>query len=113
MFLATSRPTGEGNAMDTRLAPNHTLPLGPPRAPVRSPAAETVDAAAAAPGGAVAKATVLPKIVFHPGTAKPQLTRDDRPRYREETRLGAGGLGEVTLALDEDIGRHVAIKRLH
>lgn len=33
-------------------------------------------------------------------------------RYRSETRLGEGGLGEVLLAFDVDLARYVAFKRL-
>lgn len=65
------------------------------------------------PLAASVRGTVLPKLVMAPGAKTPELESVVRPRYREETRLGAGGLGEVMLALDEDIGRHVAIKRLH
>ena len=34
-------------------------------------------------------------------------------RYQQEKSLGAGGMGEVTLCLDRQIGRRVALKRLH
>jgi serine/threonine-protein kinase len=57
--------------------------------------------------------TVLPKLKLVEGGKPLRIEPVTRPRYREEARLGAGGLGEVTLAIDEDIGRHVAIKRLH
>jgi eukaryotic-like serine/threonine-protein kinase len=60
-----------------------------------------------------ARATVLPKLVLAEGSSAPTLEPTSGPRYREHERLGAGGLGEVTLATDDDIGRLVAIKRLH
>src|SRR5437763_4257301 len=58
--------------------------------------------------------TVLPRVTLTgTGIAPLRLVCEDRPRYRELARLGAGGGGEVTLAEDADIGRPVAIKRLH
>ena len=40
------------------------------------------------------------------------LTPRDQPRYESEGVLGRGGMGEVRLARDQDIGRRVAIKRM-
>lgn len=40
------------------------------------------------------------------------LTPRDELRYQKEGVLGRGGMGEVRLAQDQDIGRRVAIKRL-
>jgi serine/threonine protein kinase len=37
----------------------------------------------------------------------------EAPRYREISRLGAGGMATVTLAEDTLLGRSVALKRLH
>jgi serine/threonine-protein kinase len=97
--------------------PNVTVPLTRPLTRQRSvdalAATAPADRQSADLAGASGRGTVLPKLVLAPGRQAPQLESTNRPRYREESRLGAGGLGEVTLAIDEDIGRHVAIKRLH
>jgi serine/threonine protein kinase len=63
--------------------------------------------------GESGRTTVLPRVVFDAGARALSLSVNKATRYREHSRLGTGGLGEVTLATDEDIGRHVAIKRLH
>jgi serine/threonine-protein kinase len=58
--------------------------------------------------------TVLPRLTLAgTGIAPLRLVAQDQPRYREVARLGAGGVGAVMLAEDADIGRPVAIKRLH
>ena len=41
------------------------------------------------------------------------LRATEGPRYDGQQPLGSGGMGEVELAIDRDIGRPVAIKRLH
>ncbi len=45
--------------------------------------------------------------------AKIEFSGITRARYAELDILGAGGMGEVFLARDEDIGREVAVKKLH
>ena len=40
------------------------------------------------------------------------LTSRNQVRYRNESVLGRGGMGEVQLASDQDIGRRVAVERL-
>jgi serine/threonine-protein kinase len=55
------------------------------------------------------RATVLPRLV-RSGVA--QEAGQERPRFEPVRLLGQGGIGEVTLARDNDIDRPVAVKRL-
>jgi serine/threonine protein kinase len=55
--------------------------------------------------------TVLPLVELDGAQARVRV--DPRRRYQVEGKLGEGGVGEVLSAMDHDIGRRVAIKRLH
>ncbi len=54
--------------------------------------------------------TVLPKVDRTQGT--PKLIVAGKNRFEVRGRLGEGGVGEVLLAVDHDIGRKVAIKKI-
>jgi serine/threonine protein kinase len=54
--------------------------------------------------------TVLPKVEWN--GAVPHLVSNNRDRFEELGVLGVGGMGEVVLAKDHDIGRTVALKRM-
>jgi serine/threonine protein kinase len=54
--------------------------------------------------------TVLPELELAGG--EPRLVSPERPRFEELKLLGEGGMGEVALVKDADIGRTVAVKRL-
>ncbi|HEY8088420.1 MAG TPA: protein kinase, partial [Polyangiaceae bacterium] len=77
----------------------------------------TVDSAAVLPSGempaqsrSTARSTVLPRVERTAEGA--MLVSASRPRFSPGRSLGQGGIGEVVAALDQDIGREVAIKRL-
>ncbi len=55
--------------------------------------------------------TVLPRIDLD-ASARPVVIADPQDRYRELKSLGEGGMGEVALVRDNDIGREVAVKRM-
>ena len=58
-------------------------------------------------GAAMLRTTVLPRLEGG------EIVADSgRPRYERVGPLGEGGIGEVSLARDQDIDRPVAIKRL-
>src|SRR5882672_11476956 len=57
------------------------------------------------------RSTVLPRVEMV--GAEPRLVHGGQRRYETVRRLGEGGFGEVLGARDNDIGREVAVKRLH
>ncbi len=56
------------------------------------------------------RATVLPRVQVD--VAGPVMMHEPRVRYEEGDMLGRGGVGEVVRAMDNDIHRPVAIKRI-
>ncbi|PRQ04494.1 Serine/threonine-protein kinase PknD [Enhygromyxa salina] len=62
------------------------------------------------PGSTRGVATVLPDVRSEGD--KLIIVPRDQTRYQDDKLLGRGGMGEVKLAHDHDIGRKVAVKRL-
>jgi serine/threonine-protein kinase len=62
------------------------------------------------PSRTAGRTTVLPRIEWTGDAA--MLVSTSRPRFEARRALGEGGLGEVVAAVDQDIGREVAIKRM-
>jgi serine/threonine-protein kinase len=60
--------------------------------------------------GGTLRSTVLPQIEWEGPT--PKVKPSERQRFEELGLLGEGGMGEVVLAMDHDIARQVALKRL-
>jgi serine/threonine-protein kinase len=58
----------------------------------------------------VVRTTVLPRV--DSSTGAPAIVVDTRERYASGKLLGEGGVGEVVRAMDNDIARPVAIKRI-
>jgi eukaryotic-like serine/threonine-protein kinase len=76
-------------------------------APAPETATNTANATYADPQG---RTTALPKLAL--ADNKPRLLVTRERRYNVLKRLGAGGVGEVFLAVDQDIGRKIAIKKV-
>jgi len=89
----------EDPTIDASLPFGATLPLG--------------DTSGTSPSAAVTlpRSTVLPRLEMV--GAEPRLVLGGQRRYETVRRLGEGGFGEVLGARDNDIGREVAVKRLH
>jgi serine/threonine-protein kinase len=64
---------------------------------------------ASAPAGSV-RTTVLPRVEI--AGERPTLVHEARSRFEPLRSLGEGGAGEVTAAMDHDIGRTVAVKKI-
>ncbi len=100
-------PAGPHVVAHTVLAETVAAPSAGPQ-PGRSPVAISMQEA---PATSSARTTVLPRIEVNGHEA--QIVFDGKERFEKLKLLGEGGLGEVVGALDHDIGRKVAIKRLH
>ncbi|MFV8752647.1 serine/threonine-protein kinase [Nannocystaceae bacterium ST9] len=111
-MVATASATSETMMADgsqTLLAPasidaSHTLLAGSPTY-VGSTNAGTLP-----PSGPRSLSTVLPEVRSE--GERLVIVPRDKTRYETAKLLGRGGMGEVKLAQDHDIGRKVAVKRL-
>jgi serine/threonine protein kinase len=68
--------------------------------------------ASAVQDGAVGKATISGFSTMLPKLEGRQLVHEPQPRFELLKALGQGGMGEVNLVKDHEIGRTVAVKRL-
>jgi eukaryotic-like serine/threonine-protein kinase len=86
--------------------PNLTISLGET---IAAPLPEVVGTDV--PVKATLSSSILPRV--EPAETGVRLVPNSGPRYEAGKVLGTGGMGEVALAEDRDIGRKVALKRLH
>jgi serine/threonine-protein kinase len=73
-------------------------------------AADTLDVATRPRASDANASSVLPRVVRDGDNVR--LETSEAERYVVQRELGRGGMGEVSLATDQDIGRQVAVKRL-
>jgi serine/threonine protein kinase len=105
---ATLRETATSSlALDATRA----APVSGAQAPGSPGAQPQAQGALFAPPRAPVRSTVLPRVAPD-GPRGVALSLDARTRYEPSKVLGAGGMGEVVLVSDHDIGRKVAVKRL-
>ncbi len=107
VFSSRPRETlGYGKTLPAPVEPPALRAVAPPDVTLDGPEVAAVASASASARGADAESrrdSVKRALRGHPSLA----------RYEERQVLGVGGMGEVRLAVDRDIGRKVAIKRLH
>jgi serine/threonine-protein kinase len=96
--------------MDDATIADHPLALDATVASVGNPPVGPMSAPSSAATTTLVRTTVLPRVEMH--GPEPRLVVDNRRRFEAVRKLGEGGLGEVTGARDNDIGREVAVKRL-
>ena len=98
----------EALAVSATLAAQVTLARGSLGETIAAPLAR---AEGRAPSPQTISTSVLPR-VEHEGDVVRLVPSEGGQRYQPIRRLGAGGMGEVALVEDRDIGRTVAVKRL-
>jgi eukaryotic-like serine/threonine-protein kinase len=113
---ASNAPASKAPAFDATLAPalagtpsvEATLARGSLRETIGAPLPRVVGDA---PSPQTLSTSVLPRVT-HSGDVVRLVPSAGGERYKPIRRLGVGGMGEVALVKDRDIGRTVAIKRL-